>query len=32
MGIIDELLKEIPSNELDQQIREICNKIIDDTR
>lgn len=32
MGIIDELLKEIPSNELDQQIREICNKIIEEEK
>ena len=32
MGIINELLKEISSVDLDQQVREVCNKIINEEK
>ena len=32
MSVIEELLNEIESNELDQQLREICNKIIEEEK
>lgn len=32
MEILNELLKEVPSSELDQQIKEVCNIIIEEEK